>query len=162
MYDEPWIKVMAIELMREVTDWMTGISLTYCPEQQKNIQKNQMESILVRAGGETKISVQLRADAQMLFRLAQKMIGSDPEDDEEIREYAIEYVNVFCGRFISHLFSHWHEKTRYFFPEYETPPNITKIDEEKNSVSLFFLSEKQENVMLSWVIKHEETVSKEE
>ncbi len=162
MYDEPWITVMAQELVREVTDWMAGISLTCCPKTQINPNKEQMDSVLVCAGNKTRISVQLQADPQLFFRLTQKMVGSAPQDKEEVQEYAIEYVNVLCGRFISHLFSHWHEKTRYFFPKYETPPNVTAINEKSEAKSLFFISEMQESVIFSWFIEHDETDNEEE
>ncbi len=162
MYNEPWISVMAQEMVLEVTDWMAGITLTSCPKAQFEPYQQPMDSVLVCAGGKTKISVQFQADPRMFFRLAQKMIGEDPADQEEVQEYAIEYVNVLCGRFISHLFSHWHEKTRYFFPKYEMPPNVTAVDKKEGAQSLFFLSEMQECVVFSWVVEHDGTDYEEE
>lgn len=162
IYNESWIAIMAKEMVWEVTDWMSGITLTYRPELKLEPHKQQMDSIVVCMDSEIKITVQLQAEPSLFVRLAKKMSGSDPTDEEEVREYAIEYVNVLFGRFISALFSYWHKKPTFFFPQYEIPPHITCIDEEHGGVSLSFLSDMQECVIFSWVIEHEQTDGEEE
>lgn len=162
MHNENWIITMTQQLVMEVTDWMAGIPLICCSEPPPNMHKDQMDSILICVGGKNKIFVQLRADPKMLFRLAQKISGCDLKDQEEVREYAMEYVNVLGGRFISHGFSNLKEKTRYFFPKYETPPNITAVDKKEGAVSLFFLSELQECAVFSWAVEQDETYNEEE
>ncbi len=162
MYNESWITIMAKEMVQEVTDWMAGISLTCYPNLQSGFDRQSMDSILVCMDGEVRITMQLLAEPRLFFRLAQKMIGSDPEDQQEVREYALEYVNVLCGRFISALFSYWHKKPAFFFPKYEQQPCITTINEENGGVSLTFLSEMQEHLIFAWEIEQEHTVSEEE
>ena len=156
MNNEPWIMKMTQQLVLEITEWMADIPLTCCPEPPPNMHKDKMDSILVCTGEEPKLFMQFRADPKMLSRLAQRISGCDLKSKEEVEEYAIEYVNVLGGRFLSHGFSLWKEKPKYFFPEYETPPNITAVDEKAGAVSLFFLSELRECAMFSWAVEKDE------
>lgn len=162
MYNEAWITIMAREMVKEVTDWMAGITLTCCPDLRSGAHRQQMDSILVCMDSEIRVTMQLQAEPRMFFRLAKNMMGSEPEDEDEVREYATEYVNVLFGRFISTLFSYWHKKPTFFFPQYEKPPHVTSIEDKDGGVTLAFLSDVQECVIFSWVIEQERTDGEEE
>ena len=157
---EPWIERMASELVYEVTELMSGIALSCCPLALPGEERLQgMDHFLAEVDGDLEIHMQLWADPSILTRLAENMIGGPPEDQEEVQEYAAEYVNVLCGRFLSEICRHMKAQVKFFFPEYQSPPNEARPDPCGGMTTLCCLDgtarELDKMVVFSWVIRSE-------
>lgn len=157
---EPWIEHMANELIYEVTELMSGIALSCCPLALPGAERLQgMEHFRAEVDGDLDIHMQLWADAPILNQLAENMIGGPPEDQEEVHEYATEYVNVLCGRFLSEICRHMKAKVKFFFPEYQSPPNEARPYPDGGMTALCCsdgtTSGLENMVVFSWVVRSE-------
>ena len=157
---EPWIESMANGLIYEITESMSGITLSGCPLALPQAERLQgMEHFLAEVNGDLDIHMQLWADAPILNRLAENMIGGPPEDQEEVNEYATEYVNVLCGRFLSEICRHMKAKVEFFFSEYQSPPNEAQPYPDGGITALCHTDETtnglEEMVVFSWVVRSE-------
>ena len=89
------------------------------------------------------------ADPRMLSRLARNMLGSEPEKGEA-QEYAMEFFNILCGRFISELYKATETTTRFFPTRYEALPNPTGLGGDTSLSTVYFISDEEELAAFSW------------
>ena len=139
-----WVSDMAEELTREIMMRMAGIRLVRvddcpCNGAQKDIVYGYLE-------GEQTMQLQLAAESSFFHRLAKEIIGGEPEDEEEVREYAAEFANVLCGRFVSEICRATNTAARFRPTVYGEQANDVK--EELQTVR--FLSDRQEEITFSW------------
>ncbi len=142
-----WIAAMADTLTCEIMCTMSGIRLSRCcipvPEDTK------MAAVCASVTGQA-YNMQLRflAEPKMFRRLARNMIGSEPESDEDVSDYASEFFNVLCGRFVSELCRITHMPARFTPTRYESVPG--PFDEGMGVHTLHFVSEECERAQFSW------------
>lgn len=95
---------------------------------------------------EKTMQLQFSAEKTFFYRLAKNIIGEEPEDEEEVQEYAAEFANVLCGRFISELCRASNTVARL-------RPTVYGGAENQNYEKLqtiHFISDRQEDVSFSW------------
>ena len=138
-------------MVREITREMSGIDLRSVPPNAPQLREGRRtDAVHGLVDGEHPIQVQFRAEPRLFVRLARNMIGQDPEDGEEVREYATEYFNVLCGRFLSELYRMGNIRVHNMtIPRSEVFPNVTEMERE-NLHALHFISEEEEIVTFSW------------
>lgn len=138
-------------MVQEITLAMAGIDLHSVPP---NVGEPpvppETDAVYGLVDGQHPIQVQFRAEPRLFFRLARNIMGREPEDEEEVREYAMEYFNVLCGRFLSELYRMANIRVcNMTIPRYEIFPNVTRMA--PNHIhSLYFVSDEQETVVFSW------------
>lgn len=138
-------------MVREITQTMAGIDLhSVPPDMETEPIPAGTDAVYGLVDGQHPIQVQFRAEPRLFFRLAQNILGREPEDGEEVREYAMEYFNVLCGRFLSELYRMANVRVHNMsIPRYEVFPNVTRMAQ-NNIHSLYFVSDEQEMVIFSW------------
>jgi len=94
------------------------------------------------------IQLLFRAEPRLFQRLAANMLGAPARDAEEVQEFATEFFNTLCGRFISELYRVAKGPARFHPTRYETYPNVTPLGED--TVVLSYSSEEQETAEFSW------------
>ena len=102
---------------------------------------------VVEAG--ERIKLRFLAEPRMLSRLARNMLGSEPEKGEA-QEYAMEFFNILCGRFISELYKATETTTRFFPTRYEALPNPTGLGGDTSLSTVYFISDEEELAAFSW------------
>lgn len=147
-YNRCWVCQMADVLTCEIIDVMSGIHLVRCP---RSMMKSvEMDVVHGEVDGEYQMRLRFSAEPRMFERLARNMIGSEPESDEEIQEYATEFFNVLCGRFVSELSLISKTKARFYPTTFGKRSVGCCLDQEDQKYSLYFISEEQEQVQFSW------------
>lgn len=141
---------MAEQLTCEIAQSMAGILLQPCPPPKAGIEQQKMEAIHGTIGSDNEMQVQLRAESGLFTRLTRNMIGKDPKNAEEVREYAVEFFNVLCGRFVSELHEMIHAPIQLFSIEYELLPEGNSLGKEGTVTTLWFISEEEEIAAFSW------------
>ena len=138
-----WVGDLAEDLTREITMKMAGIHLVRCDDRSKtDTEKDIVYGFL---DGEQTMQLQFAAERAFFHRLAAGIIGDEPEDDEEVREYAAEFANVLCGRFVSEICRATNTAAR-FRPTVYGGGEV--ICEDLQTVR--FISDRQEDITFSW------------
>lgn len=135
---------MAEHLTREITAQMAGIALTRVDERVSSYEN--MEVVYGFLDGECTMQLQLAAGKEFFHRLAESIIGEEPQDEEEVREYAAEFANVLCGRFVSEICRATNTVARFRPTVYGGKPE--EIDQDL--LSVHFTTDRQEKVLFSW------------
>ena len=73
----------------------------------------------------------------------------EPEEGE-VQEYAMEFFNILCGRFISELYKATETTTRFFPTRYEALPNPTGLGGDTSLSTVYFISDEEELAAFSW------------
>ena len=68
----------------------------------------------------------------------------------EAQEYAMEFFNILCGRFISELYKATETTARFFPTRYEASPNPTGLGEDTSLSTVYFISDEEELAAFSW------------
>ena len=92
------------------------------------------------------------AEPRLFSRLAQNMAGSQLNSDE-IQEYAMEFFNVLCGRFLSELYKAADTAARFCPTRYELYPDLISLKDQVMLSTLYFISDEQELAAFSWSTK---------
>jgi len=146
MEESLWIRTMAEDLTCEITEQMSGIRMWSRGSPGETV----MDTVCGFVDGKRDIPLFFRAEPAFFSDLARRMIGKEPKDEEEVREYAAEYFNVLCGRFISEICRATHvvarfDPTMYFPAPYE--PEEGTCDPQH---TLYFESDRQNLAQFSW------------
>lgn len=146
---EHWIKEMAENLVCEITEAMSGIHLSCAPSSTHDLGKKQMAGVCALIGGDYTFQVHFLAEPNLFFRFAKNMMGEEP-DSEDVRDYAMEFFNTLCGRFISEIINETHIKARLMPIKYEMPARIESLWEQEAFRSVVFTSELDEHAVFVW------------
>lgn len=145
---ERWVREMARALVQEIAEMMAAVTLAPAvaplPE-----AAPRLEAITGYVEGDYRIELRFLAEPAMLRRLAENMMGA-PAGEEEVREYAMEFFNVLCGRFISELYKATGTSARFFPTRYELCPDISALADQLSMRTVYFVSEKGELAAFSW------------
>ena len=146
MDDGHWIRGMAEGLTCEIVEQMSGILLwTRCPR-----GKPVMDTVCGYVDGNRDIPLLFRAEPEFFRELARSMIGAEPKDEEEVREYAAEFFNVLCGRFISEICRATHVTARFDPTMYLPAPYEPEEGACAPQHTLYFESDRQNLAQFSW------------
>ncbi len=135
---------MAQQLTCEVMEQMAGIRLM--PIDDPSGSQCELEIVYGSLEGEGILQLQLAAEQKLFQRLAKNIIGDEPEDEEEMKEYAAEFANVLCGRFVSEICRATKTAAKFRPTVYGVKPP----GDEEPLQSVRFISDRQEQVMFSW------------
>ena len=89
------------------------------------------------------------AQRALFMRLTKNMVGYDP-DEEEAQEYAMEFFNILCGRFVSELYKASKTSARFFPTEYDRTPDRGMPGQNAEDKTVYLISEQQELAAFSW------------
>lgn len=145
--DKDWVSMLAIELVKEITEEMSEIKLRPVPSHQKQVE---MDGVCGRVDGDYRIRLQFRAEPRLFHRLAKNMIGDEPADFDEVREYAVEYFNVLCGRFIAEIHRSTKSVAGFFPTHYEDGPELNYLKDLGALESIPFISDEDELAEFVW------------
>lgn len=146
--NQGWIVLMANLLVCEIMEKMSGIHLEHAPPPEE--ANRTMDAVLGVMDGTYPMKLQFRAEPSLFCRLARNIMGEEPQDAQEIQEYATEFFNVLCGRFISELYYATQSPVRLYPPQYKTAPHVTSLEGLGTLSTLCFLSEQGELAEFSW------------
>ena len=139
-----WVCDMAEDLTLEIMAKMAGIGLMRVDKGPDPTEE--MDVVYGFLEGESTMQLQFTAGRAFFHRLAENIIGGEPEDEEEVREYAAEFANVLCGRFVSEICRATNTVARFRPTIYGDNPGAIKED----LLSVHFISDRQERVTFSW------------
>ncbi len=143
-----WVCSMAENLVCEILTEMADIQLWKSPEPVEELQSRPMVGVCATIGGDYTIKMRFFAEKQLFYRLAKSMLGREP-DDEDIQDYAMEFINVVCGRFISEIINETHIKARLMPVEYRVPTGEIPVEAESMQ-TMGLVSDGQEYATFSW------------
>lgn len=147
-YGNEWVSQIASVLVCEIIQSMSGIELEPCPEQ--SMDYDDVDAVYGLVDGDYCLQLQFKADRALFFRLARNMIGGEPEDLAEVEEYAVEFFNVLCGRFISEVYRTTHAAARFHPTRYEEDPHVTVLRDREAVEKICFISDKGERAAFLW------------
>lgn len=148
-FNPTWVLQMADILVYEVLDQMAGIRIVNSSEQ--TVAETDMSTVYGFVDGEYRMQLQFRADPKMFGRFAENMMGRSPEE-EDIRDYAEEFFNVLCGRFVSEIYRTTQLKAQFLPTKYGKPYKELKEEEKEISCTRYFVSEDRERAEFSWSV----------
>ena len=123
---------------------MAGIHLMRCDGRPES--GSEKDIVYGFLDGEQTMQLQFAAEKSFFHRLAKSIIGDEPEDEEEIREYAAEFANVLCGRFVSEICRATNTVARFRPTVY----GVSEGGEDEELQTVRFISDRQEEVSFSW------------
>ena len=143
-----WLKTMAERMVCEIASNMSGVHLSTAVTRELSDNDKPLAGVYARVGGDYTFQVQFLAEENLFVRLAKNLMGDDltPED---VQDYAVEFFNTLCGRFISEIINETHIKARLLSIRYELPPLKEAISEETEE-SVAFTSEMNEYAVFAW------------
>ena len=144
-----WVVQMARELVCGITAQMADIHLSSVPKIGKMKEQMVMVGVCALIGGDSTFSVRLCSEKSLIMRLVRNMTGLEASE-EDVRDYAIEFFNTLCGRFISEIINKNKMKARILRISYESPHEWKEQEKEEKFVVLDFVSEENEYVSFSW------------
>ena len=135
---------MAEELTCEVIAQMAGIRLMRTESPLTSDPK--LDVVYSSLDGDGVLQLQFAAEPELFQRLAKNIIGDEPEDEEEVKEYATEFANVLCGRFVSEICRATRTAARFRPTVYGVNP----ATEEEELQTICFVSDQKEQATFSW------------
>jgi len=129
---------------------MGGIVLQVVKDVPEGFKENQLGIVFGETIGDFNIQMRLQADLNLFMRMACNMIGMEPKDQTEVEEYATEFFNIICGRFVSKICDLTGQSARFLPTVYEKPPGADAkgLDSENNTI--FFVSDSNEGAIFYW------------
>jgi len=150
LINDAQILEMANQLTCLIARQMAGIELT--AQSECTEFPSRMDAVYSWIDGQRDFRMQLEANPEFFCRVARNMIGDEPENEVEVREYAEEFFNVLVGRFLSEICKLTKTKARFEPIIYERNyENDWKA--QRHVRTIWFLSDKNEPVGLSWNYK---------
>lgn len=143
-----WIDAMAENLVAEIIEQMGNIRLSRVSPPVQASDK-EVVGVCATIGGDYTMEMRFFAEERLFYRLAKNMIGSEP-DEEDVRDYAMEFINIVCGRFISEIIHTTHIKAKLMPVEYRVPSQTAMPEENEPMTTLEFISDGQEYAVFSW------------
>lgn len=141
-----WLKAMAEELVCEIARDMSGVQLSIAVTQ--DLKDRPLAGVYAQVGGDYTFQMRFLAEENLFIRLAKNLMGDDLTL-EDVQDYALEFFNTLCGRFISEIINETHIKARLLSIRYEL--SSLKEDVLQEAVqSVAFTSEMNEYAVFAW------------
>lgn len=154
LYHDPWVVLLAEQMVTDVTDIMVGIPLKPYHTNVEELRKTRLAGVYGMVDCDKEICLSFMAEPSFFVRLAERMRGEALDDSqesrEEIREYATEYVNTVYGRFLAELFRASHQRLGGYTLRYEEELDLGRLTNGKQVSFISLCSEKSETVIFSW------------
>lgn len=147
-YEKSWIWNLGTYLVCEILKQMASIELERC-EMQRFLPPA-MDTVYGKVDGAYQMSLQFRAERSLFRRLAENMMGEVPKSEELVQEYAKEFVNTLCGRFISEIYHMTAIPARFYPVEYVRSVGPAERRDREALSTICFMSDKKEYVEFSW------------
>jgi hypothetical protein len=147
--DGNWVTHTAEGLVRDILKQMAGIQIQRLP-QIPDVADGSMDVVCGHIYGDYHMEVQLRAQPQVFSRITRGIGGHEPEDEGEVEEYATEFFNVVCGRFISEICNRKHIFMRFNPPEYQKAARRSDLAVYKIACILPFRTDEDELFEFLW------------
>jgi len=147
-----WVCSMARSLVCEITEQMAGIQLSQEQDPKCAVLRTPMHGVCALIGGDYTLDMHFFAEKDLFERLARNMLGEEPSE-EDVQDYAMEFFNTLCGRFISEIINETHVKIRLTPIRYELPSGWKRLGEDEAMYTMIFVSDKQEYAAFSWTSK---------
>lgn len=145
---ERWVSDMARTMVQEITQVMTGVVFQPgVPPPPESVPR--MEAIIGHVEGACSIELRFLAEPALLRCLVENMSAA-PAGDQEVQEYAMEYFNVLCGRFISEIYKATGISARFFPTRYEVYPDLSSLSDQFSMRTVYFTSEQGHLAAFSW------------
>ncbi len=146
---DAWIDAMAENLVAEIIEQMGSIRLSRTSKPgQAMMAMEEAVGVCATIGGDYTMEMRFFAEESLFHRLAKNMMGSEPSE-EDVRDYAMEFINIVCGRFISEIIHTTHIKAKLMPVEYRVPKTMVPVGNEPMT-TLEFISDVQEYAVFSW------------
>lgn len=143
-----WVCQMADVLTREILEEMAEIRMTRCVNLEAPASR--LDAVCGLVDGIYQLELRFRAEENLFWRLAENMIGGKPEDTEEVQEYAREFFNTLCGRFISEIYRETKIPARFYPVRYESAAENMEHGNNHSFTSINFVSDQKEYAEFSW------------
>jgi hypothetical protein len=147
--DGKWITQTAEAMVREILKQMANVQVRLLSASQKQAGVT-MDDVYDHIYGDRQMEVQLRAEPELFYRMAKNIGGTDPQDEDEIADYATEIFNVLCGRFISEICNRDHISMRFNPPQYRKSSYVSRTEGNETLHTLSFRTEKEELLEFAW------------
>jgi hypothetical protein len=144
-----WVTQTAEVLVCEILKQMAGIQARRLPDCAQ-LAGLRLDAVCAHIRGDCCMEVQLRTEPESFYRLTRNISGEDPLGEAEIQEYATEFFNVLCGRFISAICDRDHILMRFDPPEYQKSACAPDSDTSAELHTLAFRTELEELFEFSW------------
>jgi hypothetical protein len=112
-----WVTQTAETLVCDILKQMADIQAYRLPDATE-LDGLQLDTVCAHIHGDYCLEVRLCSEPESFYRLTRNISGEDPLGEAEIQEYATEFFNVLCGRFISAICDRNHVLMRFDPPEY--------------------------------------------
>ena len=96
--------------------------------------------------------MRLETERSLFVRLACNMIGVLPKDQQEVEEYATEFFNIICGRFVSELYNLTGQSAHFLPTTYEQHSEDLALQSEHTVNTVKFISDSGEGAIFSWTL----------
>ena len=154
---DAWVSDMADNLVREIMEQMADIqlsSVSVC-----GIGSKQMIGVRIWVDGDYKMQMSFFAERNLFYRFTKNMIEEEPTD-EDVRDYAMEFLNTICGRFISEIVNQIHIKVQMMAVEERVLERWTAPEDINFVRAVGFVSDAQEYAVFSWTSRAIEEMMK--
>lgn len=145
--DGHWVSQMADRLACEIMEQMADIHMHHCTAAEVD---RPMDAVCGQVAGDCPMQLHFLAEPRLFRRVAQNMIGEEPEDDEEVSEYAQEFFNVLCGRFVSEIHQALRSVGKLYPVQYAMSFDVEHLRNDKSLSRICFMSDEQEFAEFSW------------
>lgn len=149
---QEWVRELAKELLCEIMDQMSGIQLSEASDMPTHFGTQHLDVVYGETTGDFILLMRLVVERKLFERMAESIIGAPPADQTEVEEYATEFFNIICGRFVSELYNMTGQSAR-FLPATYVDPSGRLEGYEKNPVNTVrFISDHAEGAVFSWTL----------
>ena len=143
-------QTMACDIMRQ----MSGIELSLDPVPHTDDDMAGLDVVYGHVTGKHPMHLLFCAKIGFFTRMARNMLGEDPEDEEEAKDYAMEFFNVLCGRFVSEIYEVTRNMRILSPPSYLGWSTIAQTETIENILGtvdkIWLISEENELAVFLW------------
>ena len=145
--DQLWILELVDLFVIEILEQMCGIKVKSC--KRAALLDDQMAAVYGFADGEYPMHFSFRAGSSLFERIVLHMKG-EPATEGDVQDYAEEFFNVLCGRFVSEIYQATQLRLQFFPTRYGEP--VREIPEEDRILNYIrgYESKDGEIIEFSW------------
>lgn len=150
--EQEWVSQLAEQLLCEILEQISGIQISRAQGGPIRFSTQPLGVVYAETRGEFTLLMWLEAEQSLFERLAAGMIGAPASDQEEVEEYATEFFNMVCGRFVSELYNLTGQSARFLPTIYRHHNDAAAMQTENRVYSVDFISDSNEGAVFSWTL----------
>lgn len=131
-------------VMQEITSRMVGIQ----PIEREDILSEDVCTVCTTFEGGYHANLVLFLDTALLRRLTQQAMEEEEVAQEDVEDFAKEYLNVICGKVVARLFQTAKISSRFRIPVFNMGRCVPDTDHEVCEYVLSYISEDNKGVQL--------------